>query len=614
MIGVDKALAAGLDGRGVIIGVQDSGLDITHPEFVGRLGPISYDAFLGGPVFFDPVDHGTHVAGIIAANRDGRFIHGVAPGATIAPFRIGDPGEGWSVQVNKSLRYAVANGVRFINASWGAPGPHTANTPSDIFVDRALEVSAFKEVVAAGGVMIFANGNDGSDLAPALQPALPIYLPELERGWLAVASVGPTGMIAPYSQRCADAGQWCLAAPGGDTSVAGLAGAIWSSVPGGFAPMQGTSMAAPHVSGALAIAQQLYPKAAPQQLRLLVLQTATDIGATGIDPVYGWGLLNVANIVATSSPEAGTVYAQQPFTRQGVVNHVIDTLNPTASSERDGQWGFWMQPLGLTATLDANSASVAHTGAGGLSVGVEGSIAPDWYLKAFGGLSQATTSSDAGSSHETGLHLGGQIVYETPAWWGDATLGGSIFSGSTSRTAAPGLAGTVLGGAGGPIGTSSATDFAQWAAFRFGYHVDAGEAGSVSPYLFGRGVNQQVSAFTENGTVLAVSGAAGNLFTGEVGVGLKWMGPAFTTGPLEVTPVLDVAYSRQTTDYSRSVSVLGNTLTASPGTIGADTLQLSVAAEISSSESPFDLKLGYSGQFQSGAQVHAVSLKVMGAF
>lgn len=656
MIGVDRALALGLDGRGVMVGVTDTGLHTglqMHPEFAGRLNGLSFDGYAGGLLDDDQDSHGTHVAGTIAANRDGFGMMGVASGATIVPLRIlGGTGNNGDT-VTAPLRYGLANGVRIFNASWGRQSSYdryydvdgngdivgaTLKSRDQILADYAFLMPTFEQVVASDGVMVFANGNlsnspQGLGFLPlSVEAAMPYYLPQLQRGWIAVTALGPTN-LAVYSQTCSVAMMWCISAPGGDQSLAlpppgtndgGIIAPYPPALSGTqqgvreylidgrlYASYNGTSMAAPHVSGALAIAKQLYPNASYQDLRTLVLQTATDIGPAGVDPIYGWGLLNVANIVGSSSPEAGTVYAQQSWARQGVVNHLIDGLNPNAAAERGGTWGYWAMPLGLAGTINnANPALSANLGAAGLTAGVEGAIAPDWYLKLFGAVSQSIIGANGNSASDTGFHLGGQMVYESPALFGDLTVGSSLFAGTVSRAAAPGMGGVISGA----IGTSSGLDWAQWSALRIGNHFDISQAGIVSPYGFGRLVNQNLSPFTETGSILAVTGASASTLTGELGVGVKWEGPSLAAGPLDITPVLDIAYSHQWGNDSRAFSLLGNGMTASSGAQGGGTLQVSTALEMTSDQSPFDLKLGYTAQIQSNTLVQTVGLKVMGSF
>ncbi len=609
MIGADKAIAMGLDGSGVLVGVQDSGINQNHGELRGRISPLSSNG-LGGQAGFDWDNHGTHVAGIIGAARNGSEMHGVAPGVSLMSLNIGGSTlDEWTTRVRNTLRFGLANDVRLFNASWGFQGAHSG---IDFNSYRGLaQVEGFSEVVEAGGVMVFANGNLGSNLALGVEAALPYYLPALERGWLAVASVGPTGQIAYYSQTCSVARLWCIAAPGGDSNVGGLYGMIYSSAAfGDYEFKQGTSMAAPHVTGALAVAQQLYPNASLQDLRLLALHTATDIGAPGVDEVYGWGLLNLAAMLETASPQAGAIYAQQGWARQGVVNQVIDGLNPHASAQRGGDWGFWAMPLNMQAFSDnADPALAANQKASSLTVGVEGSIAPDWYLKMFSAASQSSTVAGGNRSDETGLHVGGQIVYESTGPFADVTLGASLFSGSVERRSAPGA-----GGALAIVGTTPTMDWAYWGGFRIGYHIDSGSAGTFSPYVFGRAVNQQFSAFNETGSALAIAASNSNDLMTELGVGLKWMGPAVSAGAHAITPVLDLAYSEQAFGGNRQFSLLGNTMTADAGNRGGQTVQLSLSAEISAEDSPLDLKIGYSTQWQDHGIAHAAGLKLMGAF
>jgi subtilase-type serine protease len=651
MIGVDAALAAGLDGKGVLVGVTDSGLDTligVHPEFTGRLNGLSFDGSTGGPLYFDSDSHGTHVAGIIAANQDGLGMMGVASGSTIVPLLIlGGSGPVTGVDVGAGpMRYGLANGVRIFNASWGTTGRYDQfyddetgiwEAPFDratALANGAQEIALFKEVVDAGGVMVFANGNIDASVPLSIEAALPYYAPELERGWLAVTSVGPTGVQASYAQTCSVGMMWCLAAPGGDIGKvdrpAGTGdGGILSTFPvngtkdadsyytpdGIYVSYHGTSMAAPHVSGALAIAKQLYPNASYQQLRTLLLHTSTDIGSAGIDEIYGWGLLNVRNMVGTADAAAGTIYAQRAWGQAASLDQIMDSVDGrVVATDADRAHGWWISPFASFGRVDgATAAQEADVGNAGVTGGVEFDVTPEFSLGLFAGGSAGSLRADDGNSaNSSGIHGGAVLSYDNKAVFADLTIGVSRFWGNSNRVAAPGLAGTVLGAGGFSAGASS-VDTAFWGGAEVGYRFDLDKV-DVAPYAFGRVVNQQLGAFGESSTsVLALSGDATGMTTAEVGVGVQLLGSPLLVQQLTITPSLDVAYGRRLGDFERPVSLLGNSL-ASTVPVGRDVLHIDAALDVSKPESPLSVRLGYSGSLSSGSHAHAVKVSLSGSF
>lgn len=284
-IGADYAYAMGADGSGVKVGVIDTGFAVNHPEFIGRYEE-GVTVLPDKPWYID-VNSGTHgsaVAGVIAANRDGQGMHGVAPGATIVPVNV-DIGGG-QVDLNATVAgiYGlVARDVHIINNSYGMANDITRYPPEFIFEQFGTAITAFEYAVDNDTLLIWATGNDGVS-QPHIQASMPYLVPELERGWLAV-----TGYDYEYANQCGVAKNWCLTAPAYDVvSVQGN---------GGYQLVNGTSFAAPHVAGVAALVKQMFPYMTMDQVRQVLLGTAHDIGAVGVDEIYGYGVLNASAAV-----------------------------------------------------------------------------------------------------------------------------------------------------------------------------------------------------------------------------------------------------------------------------------------------------------------------------
>ncbi len=298
MSSAEYAYAMGVDGSGVEVGVIDSGVDVGHSELKGQVSG-GYDYVTRSPAIIDRIGHGTAVASIIAGKRDGIDMHGMAPGARIVSARIlddegsmayDDPivGEAWSALLDR--------GVRILNNSWGGVDEAiTDYSLADMEARAPNLLAASRSAVERGGLVVFITHNSGLS-QPGPEAGLPHLFPELERGWLAVTAVGYSGELAGYANACGVAKTWCLAAPGGDFDVDGF-GIPAAIAGGGYGEAEGTSFAAPHVSGAAALVWQMFPNFTADQVRQTLLGTARDIGAPGVDELYGYGLLNAGKAV-----------------------------------------------------------------------------------------------------------------------------------------------------------------------------------------------------------------------------------------------------------------------------------------------------------------------------
>ncbi|MDV3468094.1 S8 family serine peptidase [Stenotrophomonas sp. C3(2023)] len=302
-----NAVGTGVDGQGIRIGVVDSGVNRSAPALAGRV--VANHAYIdptrNNLAQDDVVGHGTAVASLAAGAPVGSWAGGVAPGARIVSARIiadtrpVDDGSGKGNEVSGALGLAgvhqdlIAAGAKIMNNSWG--GLYWTNTAATAPI--AAEYRPF--IAGNGGLVVFATGNE-SKADPSSMAALPSQpgaggtrpAADLERGWLAVTAVDTvqSTVLASYANACGVAASYCLAAPGSAVypDPQGGSSYYWNS---------GTSFAAPLVSGAAALVWQKYPYLSNDQVRQTLLGTATDIGAPGVDAVFGHGLLNVGKAV-----------------------------------------------------------------------------------------------------------------------------------------------------------------------------------------------------------------------------------------------------------------------------------------------------------------------------
>jgi autotransporter-associated beta strand protein len=305
---------AGYDGTGVVIGVVDSGIMRNHPALAGRVSNelIYVDPTQNNTKIDDVVGHGTWVSEIAAGKPFGQFVGGIAPGATLVSARIindqepTDDGSGngnrvgvadaqFFSSVNDDL---ISNGVKVMNNSWGGLYWDATDTATTQAFDAAYSKFVNPTNGTQGGLVVFAAGND-SKPDPSDVAALPSRAPDLKNGWIvavALDSLNPT-QLASYSNACGIAQSYCLAAPG-NVIVSGK-----DDTPGSesYWIVEGTSFAAPEVSGAAALVWQAFPYFSNSLVQQTLLGTAKDLGAPGPDPVFGYGALDVG--AAINGPE-----------------------------------------------------------------------------------------------------------------------------------------------------------------------------------------------------------------------------------------------------------------------------------------------------------------------
>ncbi len=345
-IGADKAWAVNPGSKNITVGVLDTGVDDQHPDLkanfdASKSASCAYGKVDARPGAWRPVaEHGTHVAGTIAAAKDGKGMVGVAPGVKVSSIRVAEP-EGQTLFFPENtvcaFVFAGQKGVSVTNNSYYVD-PWLFNCPSD--PDQAAIGEAVKRSVAfaesKGVVNVAAAGNDDYNLAqkssddsspddstPALRTVTNdcISLPTEVPGVIVAAAVDPENVKANFSNYGTD--KITVAAPG--TSV-------YSTVPGGgYKNLDGTSMASPHVAGVVALIRSANPKLTPEQVRIKLAAQANDISCpvssagecTGSDAnnsYYGEGLVDAAEAVgaATSQTPATGVSITKPGEQLGI--------------------------------------------------------------------------------------------------------------------------------------------------------------------------------------------------------------------------------------------------------------------------------------------------------
>jgi subtilisin family serine protease len=332
LIGADKAWAVNPGSKAITVGVLDTGVDDLHPDLkanfdAAKSASCAYGKVDTRPGAWRPVgEHGTHVAGSIAAAKDGKGIVGVAPGVKVSSIRIAEAGSQLFFPENTvcAFVFAADKGVSVTNNSYYVD-PWLFACPTDPDQDAIAE--AVRRSVAyadsKGVVNVAAAGNENYNLAakssdpsspndskPALRAvtdeclSLPTELPNV----VVVASVDPESAKSNFSNY--GTGKISLAAPGEQ---------VYSTVPGGgYQFLDGTSMASPHVAGVAALIRSTNPKLTPEQVRARLAAQANDIpcpassagectGSDAVNSYYGEGLVDAAEAVgaATQAPRIG---------------------------------------------------------------------------------------------------------------------------------------------------------------------------------------------------------------------------------------------------------------------------------------------------------------------
>ena len=259
MVDAPQAWTISTGSPSTLVAVIDTGIDLHNPEFAGRLW-VNTSASTARKVVYgwnfvsnngntqDDDGHGTHVSGILAAKgNNGIGIAGIDWNAEIMPLKaLNAQGNGTTDEAVAAIYFAVNNGAKVINASWGG----------DVWTSALLD--ALNYANSKGVIFVTAAGNESSDNDVTTTYPASFRTPNE----LVVAAVDSTGNLASYSNYGATTVD--LAATGTD---------IISTIPGGYAYYSGTSMATPFVTGTVALLASAFPGMSASQLVSRVLAT-----------------------------------------------------------------------------------------------------------------------------------------------------------------------------------------------------------------------------------------------------------------------------------------------------------------------------------------------------
>ena len=383
-IGADKAWAVNQGSAGVTVGILDTGVDDQHYDLKDNFDATKSASCAYGKLdtragAWRPVgEHGTHVAGTIAAAKNGKGMVGVAPKVHIAAVRVAEKDTQLFFPENTVCAFVFAGdqGFAVTNNSYYTD-PWLFNCPSD--VDQAAILEGIKRAVAysenKGVLNVAAAGNKNYNLAnkttdttspddstPTTRNvtndclSAPTELP----GVVEVAALTSSNTKSSYSNY--GTGKINIAAPGDN---------VYSTVPGGgYQTMSGTSMASPHVAGVAALLKSVNPSATPADLRAKLAAQADDLacpasdsrctGTTAVNSFYGEGRTDAYEAVSTGTP-GNTVTVTNPGNQTGTVGTAASLQIQASSSGTTETLTYSATGLPTGLTINASTGLISGT-------------------------------------------------------------------------------------------------------------------------------------------------------------------------------------------------------------------------------------------------------------
>ena len=290
-----SAYARGATGDGIQVAVIDTGVDADHSDINANMIAFTTgsDVVNSDNDASDDEGHGSHVAGIIAAEKNNSGMHGIAYDAEIYAFKaFNSSGQAPAGATGSAYGLVEAIGaIDIINNSWGttadcASASECRTTIGTTLYDNWEDVSQ----LSTPKISVFAAGNDGDD-QPTAQCQTMVYNSDISAVSVCVVAISystlgtDNGHLASFSNKCGKVSSYCIAAPGDR---------IYSlNNFGGYTFANGTSMAAPMVSGGLALIMEEFSSLTPAQVVTRLKSTANDSGEYSQTSIYGHGLMNL---------------------------------------------------------------------------------------------------------------------------------------------------------------------------------------------------------------------------------------------------------------------------------------------------------------------------------
>lgn len=285
-----------LSGKDINIAVSDSGIYICHPELSNKIIELADYSNENFSYSSNSADHGTHVAGIIGANKNNfdvthyiyKNMHGYAFNCKLFTIRVFDSNSNWIASDEDFLdmiEKCIKKNIRIVNCSWGisdwfADGySSTGNIP--IFANYYWypnQINSYEIASNNNIIHVFSSGNEAYKES-GVESSYPLLYPNfistnITNIWVSVVSVSNNGKESYYTNRAGSLCQdWTITAHGGDFYDDGGVNSV--NMSGGYFSLQGTSMASPSVSGGLALIMEKFPNLSSKQCLNILFLTAT---------------------------------------------------------------------------------------------------------------------------------------------------------------------------------------------------------------------------------------------------------------------------------------------------------------------------------------------------
>lgn len=513
---------AGITGKGVTVAIIDTGIDVDGPEFKGRISPDSTAleqkvARCGNcaaeTIRFsldDKAGHGSQTAAIAAAARDGSAMHGVAPDATILAIKITGadltnvtPTSGAIPEADSANAALIAPAIRYAVDKGAFAISMSLNGFATGFM-AAEQKAAMDQVRTADRLFVNSVSNDKGQDSYAGQIVENLVGTDMaNKDWFLFGIRVDQNLRPPTDNGVPGA----LA----DRTLAVVAlGIPTVGKDGESVTVNGNSFAAPAIAGAAALLKQYWPKLGGREISRILLDTATDLGAPGVDQVFGAGLLDVEKAMKVQAPAASFAAADAVLIRFSSLTTSAPFGGAAAAAALNGR-------TGKMTVFDRYGRDFAMTGSANVRARGSGLLA--------GAMLAPTDAPWRAAQAEAArfgfaTNVGAQaavrpdipaVVSFSPVVGQQVTLGTNVMVGGGT-----GLAGSPLRGITSmPVGSMYSWFAGGWSAsFSSGTSRDGRLRQQVLGFAMPLGFGLELSDLAERGQVLGMRGEAALGLTG----------------------------------------------------------------------------------------------------